>query len=344
MTSNDFDIKNGIMIWKSANGNTAKQNLENKSIFILNNDNTEIDISGINYSKIDLKDPMLISKLYKLARNLFNNKKYDKIIISGWHALKILQMFGGTYIDNTMTKLKYITVSDFLNIPASQMYDNGTKTIGYFSDNKVIGKLLDNLVDKLNNANLGQLVLRNMVSDNSLNNMTGGYNLNVIKNSILAYGDSLKSYINSDHIAHFPLHDDYTGGAISLQGEYLEKVNTNKSYKVFEELWNNLKTIISKNNKTIDTTTSSNINTNLTNLKKAEEELINDLDSLIVSATLGPNASATVPSQADIQEYIKRYKTVERRQLRIIGALGNLWGYVPQYQVMSKGQPYYITN
>jgi hypothetical protein len=310
-----------IIVWKQYNNKNAMENIKMfpKSLLFDNNGST---IMNIDLSSSDISNE-IISNLTTID---------DNVLINGYNALKLLQLFGATYIDSTNTQLKYINLSNQANNnPAANLNAN---ILDQLANYRTVEIFLNSLINKLNNSGISPLTLENMSSDKSTKQMRGGSNtLYGLKNSLLAYNDSVRSYLFGGVSANFPVQDNLLGGAITHQGDYLEKTSTNKSFKVFEELWNNLKKILNQNGKTIDPTTSQAIDTNLTQLKNAEDQLIKSLDELMASAILGKNASATVPNPSDITEFTKLFKTVERRQLRIVGALGNLWSYVPQFDL-----------
>jgi hypothetical protein len=344
--NNLFENRNGVMIWKPANGKTGKQNMElYKDVLLFDNFGADIRLS------VDLKSSTLVTDLFTKLDDILNKTAIVEMIdnddlICGWHALKLLQMFGATYTDITKSQLKYVSIDNYLNLLGSQLnpaVDMANNKIAYKDEMNMLGNLFDKLVDKLNNSGITKFTLENMTTDRSTI-MTGGAQVNQLKNAMLSYGDSFRTYLNNETPAHFPLLNNQSGGAISLQGEHLEKEKTNKSYKVFEGLWNHLKQILGA--RIVDPTKTA-IETNLTKLKQAEDELITELDKLIVSASLGKDSTDPVGNSGDIAEYVKKYKTVERRQLRIVGALGQLWGYVPQFELQVPAPvtaPYYITN
>lgn len=148
--------------------------------------------------------------------------------------------------------------------------------------------------------------------------------------------------------------DELTGGNVNdsdLTTQSIKNVNqrhANKSHAMLEALYDSIVSNLKRVSKSVDPSTDTAIKANLVKLKEAEDKLLIGLDQLTIQAKLGKDMVGDVATDPASDENKKKYKelfeTVQRRQMRLVGALGSLYAYVPSFDVQIGFLPTMVPN
>jgi hypothetical protein len=281
-------------------------------------------------------------KSKKLRNQYFTNTPPNNIAFllstdSAWIHLKVLQLFNIQYTDESRTQLATPTVPTMLsNIPAEGLTGNINTDDALLKD---IATRLAPSIQALNKL-VTDGVVSTLTTDELLpsQQLGGSLNVNLLKIAIKKFNSDLVNY-NTNDIPALITEEEMYGGAftsgqaktnmITEQGKDFNTPHTNKSSDLFQELFNNVETILTSYGKTISTGTSGQIQINLDKLRNVENTLIQYFDRLMVSANLENKGSKIVPNGNDTRLYRKLFADKERREYRLAGVLGNLWGFLP---------------
>lgn len=308
-----------------------------------NNINEIINILNVHNTSVSLRNSI---------RNLEDNT------ISGWHAMKLCNLFGVTYADNNNTKLKEIDIRTLLGIiPIDQLKIidsnvDGTSYVNVLFTLTTVMMFINMCVRKLNEAGLEQITFEKMSTDGSLGQeIVGGSiepatpEMEAIQKILDGYRYDLKNYMVGGTPAHFDMGEDMFGGVdvknemmplsdnqlTSFQAKDVYK-GSDKSSHYFEKLFENIQKALRDNKRELAPSAITAINDNLKKLREAENVLMKALDSSVIGLTVGkPNLVLPEATGAQRVEYKKLFDTVDaigRRESRIISALSQLIGYL----------------
>jgi hypothetical protein len=351
-----YDLVGSVMIWKhtlDATGKvtvTAEDNMKNDTAHELSRFTAGLKAND-HKTILDLMDTNM--------RDITIPAMKDKNV-SGWHAMKLCDMFGVTYDDANATRLKEVDAQALLGaIPIDAMdmkVESTNKYIDGLYKATAVATLVNLCVKKLNEAGLEQITYANMSRDGSLGqDLLGGGSeetgsLNVLQRVLDSYRYDLKNYMVGGTPAYFDMGEEMFGGVgpiypvksttpgvsqsqlTSFQAKELGLPESNKSSHYFEKLFENIQTALHDNGREIDGTTITNLRDAIESLRKAENELIKGFDAGIVGLTVGKPAKVTSPlsgsQKTDYKKLFDSVETIGRRESRILNALSALVGYL----------------